>query len=412
MMFKYRLNQWAAIIATCLTIFIANANLIAVNLAFPAIMKELHTPSTLIQWVSSIYMIGAGMFMILGGQLSSIYGARKIFVLSLIIWLVSLFDSGMANSSGMLIFARLLSGIAFALSLPASMEILTNTLPKNRKLVVAISTTNIGLAQVLSPIIGGCLLQYLNWRWVFFINIPLIVIALLNTLFFIKGSSSKKNKKLQLDFSLLCNRDFLHINMLRISFQFVYFSLKFVLPMYLINSFGMTPINVGVMILYISGTFVGCSPFIGKLSEFIAENTLIIFSFLLMTISFIILCTVDIGTHKFILMFALIAVGIAAALMFHCSTSIALYSSPPEKEGIASGLFFTNALIGGALGVATSSLIIRAYMSHTSVPMGSDMGHTVFFNVMFLCTMISALSFLAALSQRSRQNPLFGQDNP
>jgi EmrB/QacA subfamily drug resistance transporter len=459
-MSEYTKFPWAAVLATNLAIFTANINLTGINLALPAIMQDFNTPITTVQWIMTAYIIVSGMFMILGGRLGDLYGRRNIFLISLILWLSSLLLSGFATNIGILILSRALSGLAFALGLPTSMILLTSAFPEHKlPLAIGINITITGLAQAIGPTLSGCFLQYFNWHWIFFANIPLIGIALINTLFFIPKDHCINKAKDRLDYSgtillvlslgslmfalhcisenqlsllirigscliipvmfvifyfferkathpivdfaLLKFYPFLLINVLRALFQFIYFSLLFVLPIYLLNTLHITPIMAGTMMLYMTVTFFVAALFIGKLSIYIGEVFLVTFSFILFLVVFILLTFCNTQTTNAQLIIPFILIGVAAACMYGCSTSIAIRLAPLEKKGAASGIFFTFALLGSACGVTISSLIMQMYTEQPNA-IGH---HTTLFDSAFSCTMwmcvsVTTLGLILTLFQR------------
>ena len=404
-------KKCAVIIATSLTIFIANSSLTSVNLALPAIAHSLNANISMIPWVISGYIITSGMFMILGGRMGDMFGTKRIFVLSLIMWAISLFLAGCVESLSMLILARILQGIAFAFSLPLCMVVVTKVFRgKQVGLAVSINITVLGLSQIVGPSLSGLLLQYLSWRWIFFVNIPFILLALLIAVVFIDKDEAtdkaralgidyigaallaislfslmfilsmvqqrilnfpllvllclgsfilfsifyyveKKSKNPIMDFTLLFERSFFIVNLVRMLYQYAYFILLLIVPLYFLNILHMSPIKAGGLLLFLTVPFALFSPIVGKWSHWLGAEKLVAVSFVGILCAFYLLSKWDANPEKINLVIPLVIAGISTALNFSCSTSIALSVALPEKKGIASGIFFTNTLIAGAMGV-------------------------------------------------------------
>lgn len=456
-------KRWAAVISTCLTIFISNVNLTAVNLALPFISQDLNANLSIMPWVISSYVIASAMFMILGGRLGDFFGTKKIYVLSLFLWIVSLAMAGYASSITMLIIARVLQGIAFAISLPLSMVVITKVFPPERiNLAVSINITVLGLSQVIGPTLAGVLLQYLNWHWIFLISIPTISLALLCAYLGINADEPSSNKqKLDylgssllilgllclmllfsviqqrlisslgvcllsvavigifiifyavekkitnpiIDFDLLFEKTFFNVNLARILFQFLYFVLLYTLPLYLLHAMNMTAIQTGILLLYMTIPFAVFSAIVGRIANRISNALLIFYGFLAMTAAFTLLSFITQSFSMILLIAALFLAGIATAIVFSCSTAMALALAPKEKKGIASGLFFTNTLIGGAIGISISTILMQIFNQYyLALNQNSNLFSTALieknafifsFNyVLWMCISIAALGAL------------------
>lgn len=419
--FFFDTKKWSVIFAISATLFISNTNLTAVNLALPFMAHDFHASLTTIPWVISSYIITAGMFMILGGRIGDVFGIKRVLSLSLVLWFFSLGLAGAAESMPMLILARVLQGIAFAFSLPLCMVGITRVFPKERiGLAISINITVLGLAQVLGPTLAGFLLQYLNWHWIFFVSMPFIFLAFIFTLYgMAKDKNVTKNEDMDyvgaallvlgllglmfifssiqqnimrpqivfllsatvlfifscfyffekkvsnpiIDFDLLFNSSFFTINIIRVLFQFLYFVLLYVLPLYLLNIVKIPPVETGVFLLYMTVPFACASFIVGRVVNFIRAEWLILLSFLGMLGAFILLSNMRETFSRIQLIISLLLSGLATAVVFSCSTSIALALAPTEKKGVASGIFFTNTLIGGAIGVSLSAILMQA-LSH------------------------------------------------
>jgi EmrB/QacA subfamily drug resistance transporter len=149
-----------------------------VNVALPTIQRELGGGLAAQQWVVNGYLLTLGSLILVGGSLGDLYGQRRTFALGVIGFGVASLGCALAPSIGWLVAARAVEGMASALLTPASLAVIVNTFPESERGAAIGAWTAWGtIAVVLGPLIGGELLAIASWRWIFVINIPLVVIC-------------------------------------------------------------------------------------------------------------------------------------------------------------------------------------------------------------------------------------------
>jgi len=143
-----------------------------VNVALPSIRHALHFSVAGLQWVPSGYLLTYGGFMLLGGRAADLLGRRRILLSGIVVIGVSSLIGGFAQSSGVLVGARLAQGLGAAMTLPAALSILTTTFQegKDRHTALGVWGGVGGLASAAGVLLGGVLTQGLGWRWVMFVN--------------------------------------------------------------------------------------------------------------------------------------------------------------------------------------------------------------------------------------------------
>src|SRR5689334_10959911 len=150
------------------------------NVAFPSIQRQLHFSQQSLQWVASGYLLTYGGFLLLGGRLADVLGRRRVLAAGLVVFAVCSLTAGLAQSEGTLIAARLLQGIGAAMMAPAALSILTTTFREGADRNTALGAWGAisGLAAAAGVFLGGVLAEGPGWRWVFYVNVPVCVLAL------------------------------------------------------------------------------------------------------------------------------------------------------------------------------------------------------------------------------------------
>jgi EmrB/QacA subfamily drug resistance transporter len=151
-----------------------------VNVALPSIKSDLGFSQTSLQWVISAYAIMFGGALLLGGRLADLLGRRRLFISGLALFSVSSLLCGLAWSEASLIAFRALQGLGGALLAPAALSLLMTTFAEGRErnLALGIYGAASGSGAAAGVLLGGLLTSYLNWSWIFFINVPVAVAAI------------------------------------------------------------------------------------------------------------------------------------------------------------------------------------------------------------------------------------------
>ncbi|WP_330229325.1 DHA2 family efflux MFS transporter permease subunit [Nocardia sp. NBC_00508] len=164
----------------CTVAFLDFVDASIVNVALPTIQRELGMSVPTLQWVTSGYLLTYGGLLLLGGRLADLLGRRRILSAGTVVIGVSSALGGLADSSGLLIAARLAQGVGAALMLPAALSILTTSFREgsDRHTAVGIWGGAAGLASAAGVFLGGVITEGPGWRWVFYVNTPACVLVL------------------------------------------------------------------------------------------------------------------------------------------------------------------------------------------------------------------------------------------
>jgi EmrB/QacA subfamily drug resistance transporter len=173
------MNRRATLVAAILGSGIAFLDSTVVNVALPAIRRDLGTGLTAQQWIVEAYLLTLGSMLLVGGSLGDALGRRRIFAIGVAAFGVTSVICAAAPTSGVLIGARALQGVAGALLVPSSLAVITAVFPADeRGRAIGTWTAWTGIATVVGPLGGGILVDAVSWRLIFAINLPLVVINL------------------------------------------------------------------------------------------------------------------------------------------------------------------------------------------------------------------------------------------
>ncbi len=182
-------KRWFIIIAVMLAAVIEVLDMTIVNVAMPQMMGSLSANADQITWVLTSYIVSSAIVMLLTGFLVAKFGRKRLLLINIAGFLISSMLCGLALNLFQIVFFRTLQGVFGASLIPLSQFVLRDTFSKREQgMAMAIWGTGIMAAPVLGPTLGGYITELLNWRWVFYINIPVCIISFIMTLRFIPDS--------------------------------------------------------------------------------------------------------------------------------------------------------------------------------------------------------------------------------
>ena len=173
----------------CIAQFMVVLDATVVNVALPSIQDDLDFSASSLQWVVNAYTLAFGGFLLLGGRAADFLGRRRLFVAGVVVFTVASLLNGLATSSEFLIASRALQGLGAAMVSPAALSIVTTTFKEGAERAKALSVwaaIAVGGGAV-GLLLGGILTEYLSWEWIFFVNIPIGIAAVLLSLRYVPG---------------------------------------------------------------------------------------------------------------------------------------------------------------------------------------------------------------------------------
>ena len=173
-------KQLFALLATIIGSAVVFLDGSVVNLALPHIGKDLGGGFGAMQWIMDGYLLSLSALILLGGSLGDIFGQRRIYFIGLVGFGVASLVCGLSPNSSVLIGTRIAQGVFGAMLVPSALAIInTNFPPEKRGVAIGRWTGFSAIVTALGPLVGGYLVDVASWRWIFFINIPLLVVTII-----------------------------------------------------------------------------------------------------------------------------------------------------------------------------------------------------------------------------------------
>src|SRR5437588_172558 len=171
-------NPWLVLLGLTTGFFMILLDTTIVNVAIPSMSAGLHTTLDQILWVVNAYVLVYAVLLITAGCLAVRYGHRTLFAIGLAIFTVASALCGLAQNPAELIAARIVQGVGGALLTPQTLAILTSIFPPERRgTAFGVWGGVAGLATLAGPTAGGAIITYIDWRWIFYINVPICIAA-------------------------------------------------------------------------------------------------------------------------------------------------------------------------------------------------------------------------------------------
>ena len=193
-------GPWTVLILLAVAQFMVILDITVVNVALPSIGRALDFAPADLQWVVTAYVLFTGGFLLLGGRAADLFGRRRMFLAGLVIFTAASLASGLAGSPEALVASRAAQGLGAALLSPAALSIITTTYSgAQRTTALGVWGAIGGAGAAAGVLFGGMLTTWLSWEWVFFINVPVGLVAAASTLHLVPRSRARVGHVRELD---------------------------------------------------------------------------------------------------------------------------------------------------------------------------------------------------------------------
>ncbi|MEV4436607.1 MFS transporter [Streptomyces sp. NPDC049585] len=415
-------RTWWAFAGVGLISFLGCIDLTIVNTAAPQIQADLGASVTDLQLIVNIFIVALPMFMVTMGRLADTYGRRRVLYTGTVVFGLASLGAGLAPTTGWLIAFRFVQGAAGAILYTSTGAIVQNAFPAARRgrAIGALYGVN-GFGLAIGPLLGGVIVSALGWQWVFWLNVPLIALALGLCSFSVResrnedagpgldwpglvlislgipavvlaftlgdtwGWTSPRTLGLLafaacaliafqaverraadpiISFGLFRHRAFLGAIVSDFALACFYATVLFLLPLYLSDVRGYDGYATGALLLPCTAVMAALSPFVGRLTDRYGPRRLLAAGFTAFTAAALLLSAVTPGSGMPHLVLALVAMGLGWALVLGPATVSALSAVPERQAGLAVGSSWTFHNLGGAIGLAAGVNLYRVSSDH------------------------------------------------
>jgi len=452
-------HKWLALALLATVQFMVVLDIAIVNVALPSIKIDLGFSQENLQWVISAYALVFGGFLLLGGRAADLLGRRRIFIAGLVIFSLASLLAGLAWSEGSLIGARALQGFGAAIIAPAALSMVSTTFTEGRERNIALGVWGAvgGFGGAAGVLLGGILTDGLSWEWIFFVNIPVGVVALVLTPLLLTESRDATVKSFDVPgavlvtgglslfvyaitqggqdgwlagktvasfaaalvllvgfvawerrhpeplmrFGILQTRTVSGANVSGFILGTALFSMFLMLTLYMQQVLGYSALKAGVAYLAVALSAIVWSAVAAQLVTRVGVKPVLVTGMAFLTAGLVYFTQVSVGgSYLGDLLPGFLLIGIGIGFSFVPISIAALAGVKASEAGLASGLINTSQQIGGALGIAALSTIATtrtgdALASGTLVPSALVDG----FSAAFLAgALIAGAGIIAALT--------------
>lgn len=423
-------KKWWTLVAVCLGTFMLLLDITIVNVALPDIQRSLHASFSDLQWVVDAYALTLAALLLTAGSLSDLFGRRIVFVIGLVVFTLGSLLCGLAQSSVMLILSRAGQGVGGAVMFATSLALLAGAFQgKERGTAFSIWGSITGVAVAVGPVLGGVLTSGLSWPWIFFVNIPIGVLAVAITLGKVDESRSPsvrrpdwagfvtftgalaslvyglirsnehgwsetgvvlcfcaaftlmvlfllleaQSAQPMFDLQLFRKPTFAGGSIAAFGLSASLFALLLYIVLFLQNVRGYSALGTGLRLLILSGGIMVAATLSGKATAKVPIRLLIGPGLLLVAVGLYLMSQLDATSSWTELIPGLIVAGIGAGLINPPLASTAVGVVEPAQSGMASGINSTFRQVGIATGVAALGSI---FGSDLASRLGVDLAHS------------------------------------
>jgi EmrB/QacA subfamily drug resistance transporter len=410
------MRKWLPLVAICTGTFMLLIDVTIVNVALPDMALDLGTSFGQLQWVVDVYALALAALVLGAGSLADLYGRRRLYLAGLLLFAVASLACGLAPNAELLIGARAVQGIGGAAMLATTIALINTSYEgRDRGTAFGVWGAVVGAAAALGPILGGALTEF-SWRWIFFVNLPISVLAVVLTLvavqearqphapkpdvpgiaLFTLGAGGvvfglvraaadgwsapvawgplvgglavlgmwvqveRSRRAPMLDVSLFGNRSFTGIMLGALVLNAAAFSANLYTSLWLQSVLELSPLQAGLVFIPLSACSFLVAVLAGRFLQTMPPRLVLGGGLVVIGGASLLLALVDAGSSWRVLLPGLAVLGIGVGVANPTLASAALATVPRERSGMASGAVNTARQLGFALGVAVLGSVFTA----------------------------------------------------
>jgi EmrB/QacA subfamily drug resistance transporter len=446
-------RKWWTLGAMCFALFMVMLDNTVVNVALPSIQRDLHAQISELEWVVNGYTLTFAVLIATGGRLGDIFGRRLMFLTGVIIFALTSATAGLAQDTTMLIGSRAVQGIGAALMMPATLSIITHAFPATERGKAIGTWAGVSaLALSIGPVVGGFLTEYVSWRAIFFINLPVAVGAVAATVFAVRESRDDsvertvdypgvvaltagltaivlaliegnkwgwasvgtvgllaggfialaifaaielRVKTPMIDFSLFRTRQFIGSNLVAFIITFAMMGTFFFMAIYLQDILGYGALEAGVRFLPTTMVIAVTAPIAGRLSDRFGPVWPMSTGLAVLATSMFLFAQIDVGTTYSGLLVPFILMGLGIAMVMSPMSTAAMNAVSVLKAGVASGVLQTSRMVGASVGVAATGAIFQSKLGSSFNPaalaQGSEAARSTFIDALASAMLLAGI---------------------
>jgi EmrB/QacA subfamily drug resistance transporter len=411
-------RKWWTLAAVAFGLFMIMLDNTIVNVALPAIERDLGVSLSQLEWIVTGYALTFAALLLTGGKLADLYGRRLIFVVGLAVFTLASLACGLATSGDVLIAARIVQGVGAALMNPATLSIISATFPpRERGTAIGIWAGVSALGLAIGPLVGGLLTEHGHWSWIFYVNVPVGILAIAASFLFIDESRDTsevqrldlpglltsglglfaltyglieantygwtsgrilaafaaaavllaafvalelRRRVPMLDLSLFRNGTFTGANLVVLLVALAMFGVFFFVSLYMQNILGYSAVEAGAAFLPMTLLIILIAPIAGRTTDRIGSRWLMTAGMVLIGLQLLYFSTLGVEADFWSLLPAFLVGGAGMALTMTPSAAAAVRAVPTDKAGVGSAVINSSRQVGGALGIALMGAIVAA----------------------------------------------------
>ncbi len=422
-------RKWKVFLLVAVSIFMSTLDSSIVNVALPFIMQDLSEGMGAIQWVVTVYLLTVSSFLLTFGRLSDIKGRPMIYRLGFVFFTLGSFLCGVSGSVNGLVLARGVQGLGASMLMACSPALIVDVFePENRGRALGLVGACVAAGLTTGPVAGGLLLEYFSWRSIFYINIPVGVLALVFSGVVFEKKDRRSQESLDLVGSLLMvvlvssmiiglvksgewglfsvkgmicwgicvgagigfvinarrvpyplfDLDLLKIKLFVLPLAsslilfMALFSLIFMMPFYLSLACEFSPARTGLTMIVPFLFLLVVSPVSGALSDRLGSMALCATGMACLTLSLVLLGQLTPSDGLSGIIWRLALAGLGTAMFISPNSTVIMGAVPVNRRGVASGAVATARNLGMVIGVALSSAIFTYTFARLNQGLGLD----------------------------------------